>query len=101
MKKCDDIKKSELAYAIKFNVGAHNNYVFFWEGLAPIEEGGYMGPRNHPDLHDLITKSFGDVEKFKREFSATIDVAEKNMWVWLAYNTRTGELEIRTTRNHG
>ena len=39
-----------MAYTIKYNIGAFNNYMFFWEGLAPIKEGGYLGPGKYSDL---------------------------------------------------
>lgn len=90
-----------MANTIRYNVGAHNNYMFFWEGLAPISEGGYMGPVQYPDLDEEIKKSFGDLDTFKKSFSAEIDKIGEASWVWLAYNTKTGSLEIRTTKNHG
>lgn len=70
MKKSDNKRKAEMAYSIKYHIGAHNNYVFFWEGLAPINEGGYFGPISYPDLDEAINKSFGDLDTFKKRFSA-------------------------------
>lgn len=64
-----DIKKiMELLHAVKYNVGGHLNYVFFWESLTPISEGGGVIPSYDSDLGKAINKKFGSFNSFKHRF---------------------------------
>jgi len=53
-----DIKKiREMSHAIEYNIGAHFNYEFFWESLAPVnvdEETNGEGDGEEDEGIDLV-----------------------------------------------
>ena len=91
----------ELSQAIKYCGGGHINYEFFWDSLAPMYEGGGVAPSYSSELGKSINKSFGSFENFVSKFSEKISKLDGSSWSWLAYNKQTGNLEIKTTKNHG
>ena len=54
----------DLMQAIKFNGGGHLNHEFFWETLAPINEGGGALPDQDTELRDMLEEEWGSIEKF-------------------------------------
>jgi len=61
---CDNAKVSKLAEAIRFNGSGNINHEFFWEGLAPITEGGGVIPEEQSELRMKIASSFGTFDNF-------------------------------------
>jgi len=71
-------------------------------GLAPNCDGGGFGLLSNSEskLGKTIDYTFGSFGEFIFKFSQTIQNIDKHDWVWLAYNKRTGDLIIRTTKNN-
>ena len=49
---------------IKFNGGGHLNHEFFWETLAPINEGGGVMPDQGSQLREMLEDEWGSIENF-------------------------------------
>lgn len=75
------------------NAAQHWNHSFFWNCMAP-GKGGYPGGK----IGDLITKKWGNLDKFKEEFSKNAVANFGSGWTWLVQNNR-GEVEIINTSN--
>ena len=74
------------------------NHEFFWEGLGPISQGAGELDKDS-DLGQMIEKAFGSQRDFKETFSEiNYSAGRDNAGAWLAFNKKTGSLEISTTR---
>jgi len=89
----------DISQGIKFNGGGHLNHEFFWDNLAPVDNGGGVTPAEGSKLHDAICKNFGSVDDFITHFSTNTAGVQGSGWGWLAYNKNSKELEFRTTAN--
>ncbi len=81
-----------LRTTLRNNVGGHLNHSFFWRSLAPATGAAPEGP-----LVDAITKTFGNFDAFKTQFT---DAAMKRFgsgWAWLV--VVDGQLKIKSTAN--
>jgi superoxide dismutase, Fe-Mn family len=78
--------------AVRNNGGGHWNHSQFWKWMAPNAGGAPTGK-----LADAIKSSFGDVEKFKEQFSAAGAGRFGSGWVWL--NNDGGKLTITSSPN--
>jgi Fe-Mn family superoxide dismutase len=77
---------------IRNNAGGHVNHSFFWLIIGPNGGGAPKGP-----LADAITKDFGTLEEFRKQFA---DAAAKRFgsgWAWLS--VKGGKLIIHSTAN--
>ncbi len=86
-------KMDKLPVAIRNNAGGHYNHSFFWNAMKPNGGGNPSGK-----LLEAITKDFGSVEEFKKQFS---DAATKRFgsgWAWLV-KTKEGKLAVGSTAN--
>lgn len=82
----------ETPMAIRNNGGGHYNHSLFWTLMKP-NAGKPSGK-----LADAITKTFGSVDEFKKQFG---DAAAKRFgsgWAWLV-KTADGKLVITSTAN--
>ena len=86
-----------LEKAVAFNGGGHFNHEFFWDSLCPAKDS--RPPREGGDLHRLLTQSFGSVDKFISLFNAQTAGVMGSGWGWLVYNKKTGQLNMRTTKD--
>ena len=89
----------DLMQAIKFNGGGHLNHEFFWETLAPINDGGGALPDQDTELRDMLEEEWGSIEKFQSYFNAHTASLQGSGWGWLVYNEDSQMLEYRQTRN--
>ncbi len=83
---------SKLPPAIRNNAGGHYNHSLFWTMMKPNGGGDVKGK-----LGEAITKTFGSIDEFKKQFA---DVAMKRFgsgWAWLVY--KEGKLAIGSTAN--
>jgi Fe-Mn family superoxide dismutase len=77
---------------IRNNAGGHVNHSFFWLVIGPGAGGTPNGV-----LADGITKSFGSMDEFKKQFA---DAAMKRFgsgWAWLS--VKGGKLVVQSTAN--
>lgn len=71
------------------------NHTFYWNCLSP-EGGG----EPQQELADILTDSFGSVEKFKETFTASALGQFGSGWAWLVKNS-SGKLEVQAMGNAG
>lgn len=77
---------------IRNNAGGHVNHSFFWFIIGPDRGGAPKGP-----LADAITRDFGTVVEFRKQFA---DAAAKQFgsgWAWLSF--KDGKLKVHSTAN--
>ena len=79
--------------AVRNNGGGHWNHSMFWELMGP-QKGGEPKGR----IGDAIKSSFGDVTKFKEQFTAAGTGRFGSGWAWLI-DEGNGKLSITSTRN--
>lgn len=102
LEKDNSFAKATLEDMIKESTGAifNNaaqvwNHTFYWNCLSP-EGGG--NPQQ--ELADILTESFGSVEKFKETFTASALSQFGSGWAWLVKNS-SGQLEVQAMGNAG
>ncbi|KAK9695321.1 Superoxide dismutase [Mn], mitochondrial [Basidiobolus ranarum] len=95
--KSDITAQISLQSALKFNGGGHINHSIFWTNLAPVKQGGGEPPKG--DLSDAITRDFGSLEQFSKQFNAQTAAVQGSGWGWLGYNKAKQSLQIQTTQN--
>jgi len=72
----------------------------FWKNLAPSKaKGGNGGELKEGHLSQAISKRFGSLDNFKKEFNAAAAGIQGSGWCWLGLNPSTKGLEIETTAN--
>ncbi|CAE6507683.1 unnamed protein product [Rhizoctonia solani] len=87
-----------LQAALKFNGGGHLNHSLFWKNLAPAGSQETEITKDGP-LETEIKNTWGDLNTFKQEFTATSLGIQGSGWGWLVYHPLTKHLEIITTAN--
>jgi len=90
--KQDFTKMIALQGALKFNGGGHINHSIFWQNM---KAGG--GEKPTGELAELINKSFGSFENFKKTFCAQSAAVQGSGWGWLGYSN--GSVSITTCAN--
>ena len=103
-KSLEEIIRSSAGQADKaglFNNAAQVwNHTFYWHSLAPNGGGKPSG-----EIADLIDKSFGDYDTFKKEFSAAAATQFGSGWAWLVKDgdslkiLKTGNAETPITQD--
>lgn len=90
-----DIFKNISKYpaAVRNNAGGYYNHTFYWEGLKA--KGGVMPAGK---LSDVITKTFGSMDEFKKQFSEAGKTRFGSGWAWLCMDDQ-GKLFICSTPN--
>ncbi len=84
----------EIRRTVRNNGGGHYNHSLFWESMGPKTDNSEpIG-----ELATAITKDFGSIEEFKKQFVEAGMQRFGSGWVWLAI-TRKGNLAISTTPN--
>lgn len=79
--------------AIFNNAAQHWNHTFFWNSLSPEE----VSPSEK--LHDLILKSFRNIDNLKLKFHEIGMKQFGSGWIWIVYNLNEKMLEILSTSN--
>jgi Fe-Mn family superoxide dismutase len=83
----------KIRTAVRNNAGGHVNHTFFWSILAPATGSAPVG-----DLADAITKTFGSLDDFKKEFTVAALGRFGSGWAWLSVNG-SGALTVHSTAN--
>ncbi len=90
-----DIFKNISKYpaAVRNNGGGYYNHTFYWEGMKP--NGGILP---NGKLSEAITKTFGSVEEFKKQFSEAGKTRFGSGWAWLSIDNK-GNMFINSSPN--
>lgn len=89
----DDLPE-EVKSAVRNHGGGHANHTFFWQILqSPREDNKPEG-----QIEEAINKTFGDMDSFKKEFTASALSVFGSGWVWLVADSNK-DLKIITTPN--
>ncbi len=83
----------DIRTAVRNHGGGHLNHSFFWKVMGPDvkKEPGV-------ELASKITSAFGDIIKFKEEFTKAAGGVFGSGWAWLVIDEK-GKLSISTTPN--
>jgi Fe-Mn family superoxide dismutase len=84
---------SDIRTTVRNHGGGHYNHSLFWQGMRPPQAGSPTGA-----LGSALTKNFGDLATFQREFEQAGMRVFGSGWVWLV-GDKTGQLQIMTTPN--
>jgi Fe-Mn family superoxide dismutase len=94
-------KLDQLPEAIRKDVrnqgGGHLNHSMFWESMLPPDKA--KDTKADAKLAEAISRDFGSLEDFKKKFQDAGAGVFGSGWVWLASDSSTGKLAIRTTPN--
>ncbi|CAK7210628.1 hypothetical protein SBRCBS47491_000838 [Sporothrix bragantina] len=91
-----------LQPALKFHGGGHINHALFWPSLAPASSDDAKHPeKKAPTLTKAIKATYGDLEGFKKAFSAALLGIQGSGWGWLTASgaDKKKSLRITTTRD--
>ncbi|HRZ96774.1 MAG TPA: superoxide dismutase [Paludibacter sp.] len=83
----------DVQTAVRNNGGGHYNHTFFWSILTSPDKS-----KMSPALEELITKTYGSVDKFKSTFESQALSRFGSGWVWLVKGD-DGKLKMFTTAN--
>ncbi len=81
---------------MSFQIGGHVLHKYMWENLAPAGKGGAPAGK----LLEELTKEFGSIERFKKEFSAVAGSAEGSGWAVLVYCLGTHKPLLMQVEKH-
>ena len=81
-----------ISAAVRNNGGGHWNHTFFWESLAPKDDGQPSGK-----LAEAINAAFGSFTSFQEKFANAGMTRFGSGWAWLI--VKDGKLEICSTPN--
>ncbi|MGH8542609.1 MAG: superoxide dismutase [Gammaproteobacteria bacterium] len=83
----------DIRTTVRNNGGGHHNHSLFWTIMAPASTGGNPGPA----LSDAITRTFGELAKFKEMFTQAATGQFGSGWAWLT--VRDGKLALGARPN--
>lgn len=89
--------KAELK-ALSFNIGGHRMHSLFWSNMAPPSKGG--GGKPGGALATALDKEFGNLDRFKKEFSQASNSVEGSGWGALTLCMETGRPIIMQVEKH-
>jgi Fe-Mn family superoxide dismutase len=87
-----DSVPEDIRTAVRNHGGGHANHSFFWTVMGPKARGAPSGK-----IGEAIAKTFGDLAKFKDEFTKAAVGVFGSGWAWLVIEK--GKLAIATTPN--
>jgi Fe-Mn family superoxide dismutase len=88
-----------LCGKVAFTAGGHNAHKWYWENLAPSDNGGGIIPDEKSPLTTAIVKHYGSYENFIEQFNTKTAAIQGSGWGWLAINPKTKALSIEQTFN--
>ena len=89
----------KLCDKVAFNGGGHVTHSWYWENLAPADNGGGILPDEKSALTTAVVKSYGSYDNFIKKFNEKTAAIQGSGWGWLALCPTTGALSIQETRN--
>ena len=92
-----DLDMKAILKELSFNVGGHILHSLFWENISsPIDGGQEPGK----ELEKLLVGEFGNLDRFKKEFSQTAVSVEGSGWAALGFFKKTGKLSMMQIEKH-
>jgi len=82
----------DIRTGVRNNAGGHVNHAFFWRIIGPATGAAASGA-----LAEALTKSFGSVDEFKKQFADTAMKRFGSGWAWLS--AKDGVLKIHSAAN--
>ena len=95
-KALEEVLANISKYSVKMrnNAGGHYNHEMFWQCMRPKQTGNApMG-----NLQTAISKSFGSVDEFKKQFTDAGKTRFGSGWAWL-YMDKDKNLKVGSTAN--
>jgi Fe-Mn family superoxide dismutase len=80
---------------LSFNYSGHIMHTLFWNNMAPAK-AAMMNVK----LAEKIMSSFGDMDKFKLQFTEAAKTVEGSGWAVLQYDKATDQLLIEQIEKH-
>jgi Fe-Mn family superoxide dismutase len=91
-----DAVPEDIRTAVRNHGGGHANHSFFWTIMGA--QGAGVGKEPEGKIADAIVTAFGDVAKFKEEFTKAAAGVFGSGWAWLVIGA-DGKLAITSTPN--
>ncbi len=91
-----DLDMKATLKELSFNIGGHLLHSLFWANMAPAGKGGKPGGVIGPAL----TKEFGSIERFQKEFTQAAVSAEGSGWAALTFCLQTNRPIIMQIEKH-
>jgi Fe-Mn family superoxide dismutase len=91
-----DLDMKSTLKELSFNIGGHLLHSLFWANLAPASKGGKPGGA----LSDALTKEFGSLDRFKKEFTQAAVSVEGSGWAALTWCRQTSRPIIMQIEKH-
>jgi len=89
----------KLCKAVSFTAGGHNCHAWYWDNLAPSDNGGGVLPDDKSPLTQAIVRDFGSYDNLITLFNQKTGAIQGSGWGWLALNPQTKGLSIEETLN--
>lgn len=86
-----------LSKLVAFHGSGHTMHALFWEVMCPKEKS--VEPKSGA-LFDAISRDFGSMEAFKKQFSEAAKAVEGSGWAVLAYEPLGKRLLVLQAENH-
>ena len=94
-----DLDFKSVLRSLSFNVGGHMLHEIFWSVMvSPAEAKAKEGQAK--EIIEAINKEFGNIERFKKEFSETAKSVEGSGWATLTYDKNHSNLNIIQIEKH-
>ncbi|PWR76077.1 superoxide dismutase [Methanospirillum stamsii] len=93
-----ELDQKAVLKELSFHIGGHRLHTLFWENLAPAGKGG--GGKPSGTLAEWITKDFGSLERFKKEFNQAASSVEGSGWAVLSICLLTQRLLVMQVEKH-
>jgi len=93
-----DLDMKATLKELSFHLGGHRLHSIFWQSMAPAGKGG--GGKPSGALADAITRDFGSLERFQKEFTQAATSVEGSGWAALSYCKGAGRLLVIQIEKH-
>ncbi|MDO8715413.1 MAG: superoxide dismutase [Dehalococcoidales bacterium] len=93
-----DLDMKAIDKELSFHLGGHKLHSMFWRNIAPVGKGGGGDPTGK--FAEAITREYGSVERFKKEFTQAAVSTEGSGWAAVIYDVDTERPAIVQIEKH-
>ncbi len=97
-KEGNDLDMKAIDKELSFHLGGHKLHSMFWRNIAPVGKGGGGDPTGK--FAEAITREYGSVERFKKEFTQAAVSTEGSGWAAVIYDVDTDRPAIVQIEKH-